>query len=232
MSRDTCGIWWGGGGQRRYIKKLTGYYMKPRCNLWQTLTQPGSNLSQRLYSEHGIYNIYIWHCTNNVIFSVICDWRRRWAVLVSSCQICPKTGLPGIAHTAGGDHRFSTYWLSGFGLISDGWLGLYISSLEIGPMHLSVLQTGHTRYCSISGSGPLRVFVTGIVVKHQLTSVTDWLTLFRRIASNCSTNEFSESRVGRVVLLVLHLASASLWCQLSDGVGIRAGTERGAWGED
>ena len=44
--------------------------------------------------------------------------------------------------------------LSEFGLISDGWLGS-ISPLEIGPMHLSVegpvLETGHTRYCSISG---------------------------------------------------------------------------------
>ena len=55
----------------------------------------------------------------------------RLAIMVS------ETGLPGIAHTAGSDRRFSTYWLSGFGLISDGWLGS-ISPLEIGPMHLSV----------------------------------------------------------------------------------------------
>ena len=34
-----------------------------------------------------------------------------------------ETGLPGIAHTAGSDRRFSTNWLSEFGLISDGWLG-------------------------------------------------------------------------------------------------------------
>ena len=49
--------------------------------------------------------------------------------------------------------------LSEFGLISDGWLGS-ISPLEIGPMHLSVkvsvLETGHTRYCRTSGSDPLR----------------------------------------------------------------------------
>ena len=38
-----------------------------------------------------------------------------------------ETGLPGIAHTTGSDRRFSTYWLSGFGLISDGVVGaLYL----------------------------------------------------------------------------------------------------------
>ena len=38
-----------------------------------------------------------------------------------------ETGLPGIAHTAGSDRHFSIYWLSGFGLISDGMVGIYIS---------------------------------------------------------------------------------------------------------
>ena len=38
-----------------------------------------------------------------------------------------ETGLPGIAHTTGSDHHFSTYWLSGFGLISDWMVGaLYL----------------------------------------------------------------------------------------------------------
>ena len=44
---------------------------------------------------------------------------EREVILVSVLE----TGLPGIAHTAGSDHRFSTYWLSEFWLISDGWLG-------------------------------------------------------------------------------------------------------------
>ena len=50
-----------------------------------------------------------------------------------------------ICSTAGSDHRFSTYiyWLSGFGLISDGVHGwgsiIYITcKMEIEPMHLSV----------------------------------------------------------------------------------------------
>ena len=47
-----------------------------------------------------------------------------------------ETGLPGIAQTAGSDHHFLDL-LSGFGLISDGWLGS-ISPMEIGPLHLSV----------------------------------------------------------------------------------------------
>ena len=38
-----------------------------------------------------------------------------------------ETALPGIAHTAGSDHRFSIYWLSGVGLISDWMVGaLYL----------------------------------------------------------------------------------------------------------
>ena len=41
--------------------------------------------------------------------------------------------------------------------------------------------------------------------------LTDWMTLYLRIASCCSTNEFSESRLCRVVLLGVHLASAALW---------------------
>ena len=61
-------------------------------------------------------------------------WRRKREVILVSVL---ETGLPGIAQTAGSDRRFSTYWLSEFGLISDGWLGS-ISPLGIGPMHLSV----------------------------------------------------------------------------------------------
>ena len=63
----------------------------------------------------------------------------------------------------------SSTWLSGFGLISDGWLGLYISFGDW-MLKVSVLETGrYTRYCSISESDPLRqlVFVTGAVVKHN-----------------------------------------------------------------
>ena len=58
----------------------------------------------------------------------------REAIMVSVLE----TGLPDIAHTAGSDHRFSTYWLSGFGLISDGMVGALYLLREIGPMHLSV----------------------------------------------------------------------------------------------
>ena len=50
-----------------------------------------------------------------------------WIGLDQRSWSLSETGLPGIAHTAGSDRRFSTHWLSGFGLISDGWLGLYIS---------------------------------------------------------------------------------------------------------
>ena len=62
--------------------------------------------------------------------------------------------------------------------------------------------------------------------------LTDWLTLFLRIASYCSTNEFSESRLCRVVLLGVRVASASPWCKSSDGGGTGAGTgtERGTRG--
>ena len=49
--------------------------------------------------------------------------------------------------------------LSEFGLISDGWLGS-ISLWRLGQctwvLKVSVLETGHTRYCSISGRDPLR----------------------------------------------------------------------------
>ena len=47
-----------------------------------------------------------------------------------------------------------------FGLISDGWLGLYISFGRLSQctwvLKVSVLETGPTQYCSISGSDPLR----------------------------------------------------------------------------
>ena len=50
--------------------------------------------------------------------------------------------------------------LSEFGLISDVWLGLYISFGRLSQctwvLKVSVLETGHTRYCSTSGSDPLR----------------------------------------------------------------------------
>ena len=58
----------------------------------------------------------------------------RLAIMVSVLE----TGLPGIAHTAGSDRRFSTYWLSGFGLISDWMVGALYLLWEIGSMHLSV----------------------------------------------------------------------------------------------
>ena len=57
-----------------------------------------------------------------------------WLAIMSLSE----TGLPVIAHTAGSDRRFLTYWLSGFGLISGGMIGLYYLLREIGPMHLSV----------------------------------------------------------------------------------------------
>ena len=64
------------------------------------------------------------------------------------------------AHTAGSDRRFSTNWLSGFGLISDGMVGALYFPWRLGQctwvLKISVLETGHTRYCSISGSDPLR----------------------------------------------------------------------------
>ena len=50
--------------------------------------------------------------------------------------------------------------LTEFGLISDGLDGLYISFGRLSQctrvLKVSVLETGHTRYSSISGSNPLR----------------------------------------------------------------------------
>ena len=73
-----------------------------------------------------------------------------------------ESGLPGITDTPGNDRRFSTYWLSGFELISDGMVGLYISFGRLSQCTWSVEGlrpwnwVTHTRYCSISGRDPLR----------------------------------------------------------------------------
>ena len=58
----------------------------------------------------------------------------------SDYGLCPRLVCPVLhnAPTAGSDRRFSTYWLSGFGLISDWMVGALYLLWEIEPMHLSV----------------------------------------------------------------------------------------------
>ena len=75
---------------------------------------------------------------------------RIWEVIMVS-------GLPGIAVPSGATITSR----SEFGLISDGWLGsMYISFGRLSQctwvLKVSGLEIGHTRYCSTSGSDPLR----------------------------------------------------------------------------
>ena len=86
----------------------------------------------------------------------------------------------------------------------------------------------------------LPINIINTVIYDWLTEwLTDWMMLFLRIASYCLTNKFSESRLCRVVLYWVCTWRRRPFdvCKSSDGGGTvvgtgKAGTERGAWGED
>ena len=98
--------------------------------------------------------------------------------------------------------RYCTYRRerpSGFGLISDWMVGGLYLFWRLGQctrvLKVSLLETGHTWYCSISGSDPLlTVFVTGTVVKHQptLEYVVGWEVILVSVLENGLPGSYRE----------------------------------------